>query len=245
MKSIKEKGVIPHTEKYCNEMVDGIMDDFGLTRDKVPKGRWEWGLKRCMESTTGVWMSPNKDYATQNCRAGLEGENDIISNVKGFKQKKSAPPSRSLSLKWLDENPCCICEFKVKLKDLYNMMWEHDLGEQQKKTQTALKEANDVLADFPDNKTWLDHKKFMEDKLAAGNTVNDLTREQYIQRKIDNAQGLVDRHPRMDFDLLMTHEICLDKMPPQYLTSCSCILPEEDRYRPWAEKYLERKHERK
>lgn len=91
---ILEKGIIPRDKDFCERFIK-----------TKGKGAPEWAKnsakRRCLDTAGTISLSCNKDYAIDNCRAGLEAESYLI---EGREKKTGKEVWEELR----KENPCSV-----------------------------------------------------------------------------------------------------------------------------------------
>lgn len=123
IESIKERGLIPRTEKEADQMVDRILAEYGYTRADVPAWRWKYALARLKETAGKVYLSADPMYSLQNCLAGFEAESELRSHLEAMKKHKKV---RYLTLEEVvsgkaPETSCGICEVEVDNSEVEEM----------------------------------------------------------------------------------------------------------------------------
>ncbi len=111
MPSIIKKGIIPKGSS-CEQGIDTILADLGLTRKDVPESIWKEPLERCRETEAEVYLSIDEDYAKANCLAGLESEYLLRARVRQLRGEDTSPEAV------IGEIQCKSCEVQVPIEKL-------------------------------------------------------------------------------------------------------------------------------
>lgn len=110
--SIVEKGIIPKGKSACEQAIDGILSDLGLTREDIPDSIWKEPLERCKETESEVYLSIDEDYAKGNCLAGLEAEYQLRAKIRRERGEDTSPKAV------MGEIQCKSCKVQVPIESL-------------------------------------------------------------------------------------------------------------------------------
>lgn len=96
---ILEEGIMPRTAEFCHKLIE----EKGEGAEEYVK---KYALSRCLETTGRVSLSGSREYAIDNCRAGLESEVMLRASREGRKESEI----------WRDikkEVPCSLVEVEI------------------------------------------------------------------------------------------------------------------------------------
>lgn len=114
--SIMEKGIVPRTPSLCEQKIDELLAEYGLTRKDIPEWIWKYPLERCKETADRVYLSGDKKYAKGNCLAGFEAEYDLRASLIAHKEKR---PQRPKFEEVMGKLECKVCKLEVPVEAIH------------------------------------------------------------------------------------------------------------------------------
>jgi len=114
--SIMKRGIVPRTSQWCEEKIDELLAEYGLTRKDIPEWIWKSPLERCKETADRVYLSGDKKYAKDNCLAGLETESDLRAGIIAFKERR---PQRPKLEEVMGKLECKVCQLEVPIEAIH------------------------------------------------------------------------------------------------------------------------------